>query len=137
MHSALQQYQQVSAHGGVQDADPHHLIQLLFRAALDRIATARGAMENGDTARKGELIGRAISIVGGLRDSLDLDAGAVAANLDALYEYIGRRLLEANLHNDIAALEEVNRLLTPVANAWDQTRPEILATRARGPAETA
>lgn len=128
MHAALQQYGQVTAHGGVQDADPHRLIQLLFRAALDRIAAARGAAANGDATRRGEQISRALRVIGGLRDSLDPDAGDVAANLDALYEYIGRRLVEANIRGDVEGLDEVTRLLMPIADAWDQARPDMLAS---------
>lgn len=127
MNAALQQYRQVGAHGGVEDADPHRLVQMMFRAALDRIAEARGAMENGQVARKGEQISRAIRVIGGLRDSLDVDAGEVAANLDALYEYIGRRLVQANLHNEPELLDEAMRLLTPVAQAWSQARPQMLS----------
>jgi flagellar protein FliS len=81
-------------------------------------------MENGDVARKGELIGKAISIVGGLRDAVIEDGGALAQNLDALYEYISNRLVMANLQNDLDVLQECMDLLTPIATAWDEIAPE-------------
>jgi flagellar protein FliS len=81
-------------------------------------------MENEDVVRKGELIGKAISIVGGLRDAVIEDGGALAQNLDALYEYIANRLVVANLQNDMEVLQECMDLLTPIASAWDDIAPE-------------
>lgn len=117
---ALQQYQQVNAQTGVAYASPHRLIQMLMEGALERIAVAKGCIQRQDIAAKGEQIGKAINIVGGLRDGLNLEAGGeLAANLDALYDRMQRRLLEANLRSDIAILDEVAELLRPVKEAWD------------------
>jgi len=61
-----------------------------------------------------------MNIIQGLRTSLDAQKGGeVAANLDALYEYMGRRLLEANVSNDVAILDEVSSLLMEVKAGWD------------------
>ena len=117
MSFAMKQYARIGAQASIQDASPHRLIQMLFRGALDRMASAKGAMENGDIARKGELIGKAISIVGGLRDAVIEDGGTLSQNLDALYDYIANRLVIANLQNDEDVLEECMDLLTPIATA--------------------
>ena len=124
MSFAMKQYALIGTQASIQDASPHRLIQMLFRGALDRMAGARGAMENEDVVRKGELIGKAISIVGGLRDAVIEDGGALAQNLDALYEYIANRLVVANLQNDMDVLQECMDLLTPIASAWDDIAPE-------------
>lgn len=124
MSFAMKQYARIGTQASIQDASPHRLIQMLFRGALDRMAGARGAMENEDVVRKGELIGKAISIVGGLRDAVIEDGGALAQNLDALYEYIANRLVIANLQNDMDVLQECMDLLTPIASAWDDIAPE-------------
>jgi len=124
MSFAMKQYARIGTQASIQDASPHRLIQMLFRGALDRMAGARGAMENEDVVRKGELIGKAISIVGGLRDAVIEDGGALAQNLDALYEYIANRLVVANLQNDMDVLQECMDLLTPIASAWDEIAPE-------------
>lgn len=124
MSFAMKQYARIGTQASIQDASPHRLIQMLFRGALDRMAGARGAMENEDVVRKGELIGKAISIVGGLRDAVIEDGGALAQNLDALYEYISNRLVVANLQNDMDVLQECMDLLTPIASAWDDIAPE-------------
>jgi flagellar secretion chaperone FliS len=118
--AALKQYQAVNTHVQAVDASPHRLIQMLMEGGLTRIAQARGAMERQQTAMKGELIGKAIGIIGGLRDGLNLEQGGeVAANLDRLYEYMANRLLEANVQNDMAPLDEVAGLLRNVKSGWD------------------
>jgi len=118
--TAMRQYQSVNTQAKAVDASPHRLIQMLMEGGLSRIAQARGAMDRGQVAMKGELIGKAIAIIGGLREGLDLDKGGeVAANLDRLYEYMVTRLFEANLHNTVAPLEEVAVLLRNVKSGWD------------------
>lgn len=120
MKKGLKQYQSVSVVGGVDSATPHRLVQMLMEGALEKIVTAKGAMESEHIAQKGEYIGWAMSIIGGLRGSLDLDKGGeIAANLDSLYEYMIRRLLDANTNNDIEALMEVQGLLIDIKSAWD------------------
>ncbi|TWC42973.1 flagellar protein FliS [Pseudomonas sp. SJZ079] len=117
---AMRQYQNVSTQAQAVDASPHRLIQMLFEGGLTRLAQARGAMERNQTELKGELIGKAIGIVGGLRDGLDLQQGGeLAANLDSLYQYMVARLLEANVKNELAPLDEVSGLLRDVKSGWD------------------
>ena len=117
---ALRQYQQVNTHSGVAYASPHRLIQMLMEGALERIAVAKGCIQRQDIAAKGEQLGKAIDIIGGLRDGLNPEAGGeIAAHLDALYDYLQRRLLQANLNSDITILDEVADLLRPIKEAWD------------------
>lgn len=119
--SAMREYEQVGVRSQVEGAAPERLVQLMLEGALDRVNLARGAMENGQVAAKGERIGKAISLVEGLRASLDHERGGdLAGNLDALYEYVTRRLVEANLHDDTAILDEVTGLLREIKHAWDR-----------------
>jgi flagellar secretion chaperone FliS len=123
--SNLAAYQSAAAHGGVAASDPHRLIVMLMDGAIERIVTARGCMQRGDTAEKGRLINRAISIVGELRNSLDLSKGGqIAANLAELYDYISRRLLRASTENRVEMLDEVSGLLHEVRSAWLAIAPE-------------
>lgn len=118
--AAMKQYQSVNTNAQLVDASPHRLIQMLMEGGLARLAQARGAMERGDVALKGMLIGKAVDIVGGLREALNQEAGGeVAANLDNLYAYMTTRLLEANLKSDSAILDEVAGLLREVKAGWD------------------
>ncbi|WP_439859064.1 flagellar export chaperone FliS [Pseudomonas sp. MBLB4136] len=117
---AMRQYQNVNTQAQAVDASPHRLIQMLMEGGLTRIAQARGAMEREQIAQKGELIGKAIGIIGGLREGLDLNQGGeLASNLDNLYQYMVARLLQANSRNDVALLEEVADLLREVKAGWD------------------
>jgi flagellar secretion chaperone FliS len=116
---ALSAYQQISVHTQVEGASPHKLITMLLDGALERTQKAKVAMKSGDVATKGELIGRAIDIVGSLDAYLDLEQGAeIAENLSALYEYIVLKLFEANNNNDANLLDEVVTLLTEVRDGW-------------------
>lgn len=118
--AAMRQYQNVNTQAQAVDASPHRLIQMLMEGGLTRLAQARGAMERGQFAMKGELIGKAIGIIGGLRAGLNLEEGGeLAANLDNLYDYMSRRLLEANLKNSVEPLDEVADLLRNVKSGWD------------------
>ena len=61
-----QQYKLIDTETGVVDADPHHLIVMLFNGALEKLAVAKGCMQRKEIATKGEALTQAISIVGGL-----------------------------------------------------------------------
>lgn len=113
-------YARVGAETGVNTADPHQLIVMLFDGALVAITTAAVALDAKDIAKKGQSISKAIEIiVNGLKVSLDMDAGGeLAQRLAALYEYMADRLLYANLHNNRAAMDEVAGLLRDLREAW-------------------
>jgi flagellar protein FliS len=119
-NSALRQYQQINAESATAYASPHRLIQMLMEGALDSMTKARGYIQRDEVIAKGEQIGKAIGIVGGLREGLNLEAGGeLAANLDALYDYMQRRLVESNRQSDPVLVEEVIGLLRPIKEAWD------------------
>lgn len=121
---ALKQYQKLGIESEVSHASPHRLIQLLFEGALGRLAAAQGAMERGDIAIKGEMLGKAIGIIGGLRSSLDMESGDLSERLDQLYEYINLRLLEASTQNDTEKVSEVIQLLKTIKSGWDEINPQ-------------
>lgn len=129
--STLAVYQSVATHGGVAASDPHRLILMLIDGALERIARARGCMRNGALTEKNQLLHAAVSIVEELRCSLDLSAGgAIGANLEDLYDYVGRRLMKANLQNRVDVLDEVASLLGEIRAAWIALPPEVRTARA-------
>jgi len=123
--SKLAAYQSAAAHGGVAASDPHRLIVMLMDGAMERIVTARGCMQRNETSEKARLINRAVSIIGELRNSLDLRSGGqIAANLAELYEYMCRRLLRATTENRVEMLDEVGALLQEIRGAWLAIAPE-------------
>ncbi|AND67564.1 MULTISPECIES: flagellar export chaperone FliS [Dyella] len=128
MRHASALYQQNSVSGGVESADPHQLVGMLLDGALDRIAQARGHVQHGNVAAKGTCISKAVAIVGELRDSLDHKVDpSFSQRLESLYEYVIRRLLYAQLHDDLSALDEASRLLAPVREGWQGIRGAYLA----------
>lgn len=137
MRNASAIYQQNSVHGRVEDADAHQLVGMLLEGAIDRIVQARGHMTRGDVAAKGRCVARAVAIVGELSRSLDhQSAPALSARLGSLYDYVTRRLLAGQLHDEPAALDEATKLLVPVRDSWQAIRNEYLAAASR-PARTA
>jgi len=123
--NALHQYQAVSAQTSVVDVDKHRLIGLLFEGALERINMAKARIKASDFEGKNKLINKTIEIVNGLRSFLDVDKGQeLAENLFNLYEYCEHRLVEANIKNDIEALDEVAGHIRKVQEAWVGIREE-------------
>ena len=119
-YKAAQAYGNVAIQGNTEDATPHRIIQLLMESALQRIALAKALIPQKRIAEKGEQIGLAISVVDGIRASLDMEQGGeMAARLEALYEYMKVTLLEANLRNDEGKLDEVAGLLVQIKSSWD------------------
>lgn len=124
--SKLAAYRSVSAHGAVDGADPHALVLTLFDATLQRLTAARTCIESGETRRKASLLHSAVILVAELRGSLNLkDGGALAQNLSDLYEYMTRRLIQANLESDAHAVSEVQSLLGEIRSAWAAIGPQV------------
>jgi len=119
-------YANIGLQSSLQDATPHRLIQMLMEGFIERLKVARLAMERKDYALKGAQISKAIAILGGLKDGLNLQAGGeLAANLNDLYDYMEARLFEASAKNEVAYLDEVKDLMSEIKEAWDQV-PELL-----------
>ncbi len=117
---AVNQYQSAD-NSSIAYADPHELILRLMNGAMERIAQARGAIERKETRQKGEYIGKAISIIGGLEGCLDhSQQGELSGNLSDLYQYMIIALTEANMSDDIARLNEISDLLLTIKSAWEQ-----------------
>ena len=129
-------YQQVGVETRVSGATPHQLVTMLFDGFMEALAQGRGAMRSGEREAKGMALGRAVRIVEeGLRAGLDLQAGGtLARDLDELYTYLTMRLTLANVRNDEAMLDECQRLVQPLREAWLSIEP---ATRGVQPMQDA
>jgi flagellar protein FliS len=106
---------------GVASASPHRLVVMLFEGAMLQVTIAIKNMKAGNVAQKGVAISRAIAFIDtGLRASLDTSVGGeIALNLDALYAYMSKQLLVANIKNQPEILEEIHRLLAELKGAWE------------------
>lgn len=133
--AASKAYTKIGIESGALAADPHKLISMLYQGALLAIANARNGMMRKDVAAKGAAISKATLIIDeGLNASLDKNVGGdLAQNLASLYDYMISRLIAANLNDDMAALDEVARLLNDLKSAWDSIRQPGAASAAAVP----
>ena len=137
-HAGANAYARVGVETGVMGASPHRLIVLLYQGARHAIAQARMYLQQGNVPDRGVAISKAIRIVeSGLQESLNLEVGGeIAQRLDALYSYMTRRLLEANIKQSEAVLVEVDGLLATLEEAWIGIAPEIARMAAQPAAES-
>ena len=117
-------YQRINVETSMHTIEQHQLVSLLLEGLLQAVATARGALARGDVPTKCSSITKAVRILEeGLMTSLDQEAGGdIAANLEAVYDYSVRRLIQANARNDDAMLQEVYRLIEPISQAWKEMK---------------
>jgi flagellar protein FliS len=101
---AASAYKRVAVETGVQGADPHQLVGMLYDALLQSMNQARGAIERGEVEVKGAALGKAVRI---------LEEGLKAG---------------LNLRNDSAAVAQVVELIEPLAQSWQQIRAAAIAT---------
>lgn len=121
-NNAISAYQRVGVETGVESADPHKLILMLFEGAQEALARSRMHINHNEIAEKGRMLSKAIMIIDhGLKASLDMNVGGdLAIKLYSLYEYMANQLLIANAQNNIEKIDEVNKLLFELYDAWKQ-----------------
>ncbi|MBR9827682.1 MAG: flagellar export chaperone FliS [Oceanospirillales bacterium] len=131
MNKALNQYKSVDLNTAVEAASPHQLISMLFRGALEALAKSMGAIERKDIQLRTQQINKACEIVVTLKGSLNFEQGGeVAENLDNLYDYMLRTLMQANRESDAAKVKEVSGLIATIAEGWTQIPAEEHQTTA-------
>jgi flagellar protein FliS len=93
---------------------------------LDGIANAKGSILHEDPEQRNDQIQWTMRVIDGLRGALDFEQGGeIAVNLDSLYDYMNRRLYDANIHNDTEPLDEVASLMRDIKVAWDSMPEQI------------
>lgn len=128
LRGIAQYVQGTSREAEVLGANPHRLIQILMEVLQGRLVATKGAIERGDSIAKAQSSARAQAIITELRTSIDYEKGKeVAITLNSLYDYMGRRLMQAVSGNDATLVEEVINLLKPIKEGWDAIKNEAEA----------
>lgn len=119
-------YTAVSLDSQINGATPHQLIVLLYDGAINAMKRAEIYFQSGNIPRRGEMISRTINIIdNGLRAGLDHEKGGqIAEELESLYEYISRTLLEANVTKSGEKLPHLIALMTEMSETWQAIAPQ-------------
>lgn len=126
----MRYYHQTASAAVAEEASPHRLISMLYDGVLERLAIARSSIAQRDVTAKLRAINGAMAIVEHLRLVLDHQAGGeISARLDSLYDYMLRRMTQANASNDADALAEVSGLIMTIKSGWDQIDPALQENR--------
>jgi flagellar secretion chaperone FliS len=120
-------YKKVGVETSVGQANPHDLVVMLFDGLMVAVGSAQAALRSGDIKTKCNNIVIAVRILEeGLKGGLNLEQGGdIAQNLSNLYDYCVVRLTQANARNDMAALDEVMRIVEPIASGWKQMGDDV------------
>jgi flagellar protein FliS len=117
--TAMNQYKTVDLRSAVASASPHQLIAMLYDGALTALANAKGCIIRKDIEGRAKALNKANSIVLGLKDFLDIEKGGeIAENLDRLYDYITRGIIEANRTQSAEKTQELISLLLELKKGW-------------------
>jgi len=120
--NGTQAYAKIGVESAVMSASQQQLIIMLFDGALSALVRARLFLQDGNIEGKGLSLSKAINIIeNGLKQGLNEENGdELTTNLLSLYAYMVRRLLQANIRNDVEAIVEVEALLRNIADAWKE-----------------
>jgi flagellar protein FliS len=125
-------YSAIGIETGVEATDPLGLVVMLYDGAIQAILRAEYHLSRGEIEGRGLFTSRAIDIVNqGLSASLDRQVGGELANgLASLYDYMSRRLYDANLKGDATIYVEVRTLLGELRESWETLRKSQSAINA-------
>lgn len=125
MRNNIKTYQSINVESGINTADPHTIISMLFDGIFQSVSVAKGAIERKDFTTKSIQLNKAMSILRSLQDSLDRESEPkISENFYDLYAYCIDRLTEVSVSLDCSILDDIVHLLKPLADAWKNI-PEV------------
>ncbi|RJQ13372.1 MAG: flagellar export chaperone FliS [Nitrospiraceae bacterium] len=95
-------------------------ISMLYDGAVNFVRLAKKKQEVGDSAGKAFYIRKSSAIIRELSVSLNMDGGEISQNLRKLYEYVIGNLVRAEAHNDLASLDDAEKVIEILRSAWKE-----------------
>ena len=119
--AALSQYGKIKDDTQTMYASPHQLMLMLFDGAIEAMSFTIGAIEQNNLAIRSKQSTRSITIINGMRECLDMQAGGeLADNLYALYQYMAQELFRANFKNDSETIRNIQTMLKDIRGSWEK-----------------
>jgi len=116
-NSGLQSYKKTN----VVTADPKRLVLMCYEGAIDSLKIVKNRYADNDFEGKYNAVNKVQDIINELQCSLDFEkGGAIASNLNSLYNYMLKRILHADVNQDMEAIDEVIRMLDELKSAWEE-----------------
>lgn len=119
MHSNLAYNTYTQNNIGVES--PEKLIQMMYEGILRFNMQAKRSIMDGDIERRTYWINRSNAVISELINILDYNQGDISHYLAGLYTYQLRLLVEANLYNDSAKIDEVSQVFKGLLDAWKES----------------
>lgn len=104
----------------IETADQGKLLIMLYEGALRYLGQSRTSLEEEKLEEANNNLVRVQEIIAELMSSLDLEVGAVAVSLFRIYEYMHYLLVEANINKSTEPLDQVEKMLLELRNAWKE-----------------
>ena len=102
-------------------ANPGRLVLMCYEGAIGSLKTARENYMSRKYEAKAETVQKAQSIISELIQALDFEKGGeVAGNLNSLYNYMLRRIIEGDVKRDVRAFDEIIGMLSELKSAWEE-----------------
>ena len=109
------------------------LVIMCYDKAIQFIRQAKGRYQEGAFEEKAKLLQRSLDIINELQSCLDFEKGGeIARNLDAIYNYLTRRLIQGDVERDLSVFDEAVRLLSELKGAWESVASESQPNKTSG-----
>ena len=117
---ALSKYGKIKDDTQTMFASPHQLVLMLFDGAIEAMSMTIGAIQHNNLELRSKQNTRSITIINGMRDCLDMQAGSeLAENLYSLYQYMAQELFRAGFKNDVDTIRNIQFMLKDIRDSWE------------------
>jgi len=124
---ALKAYRSAAVDVRCTDADKRDLVIMMYDGAIEAIRLARAHAERTERRAVSSSVSRALAILNGLRETLDVQkGGSVASHLDDFYQFLIRKLVRTAGGASADDLAECQELLGQVREAWAAIAPQTV-----------